>query len=175
MFTLFKKKQPEPAEKNPIPLPEIPSNEINPVELFEMLNNGTAIWGWYKLTHQKNNTVNVSALHNMTIGFEGLAVFRREGNYLVKYRVDVIGEKYYICLKLSEICKLTRSNLMELYNTELTDAYKLFYDYDCSYSAACRCYAHNVTNDMIEQALSQRRVFHICDENFIKKDENNNT
>lgn len=170
MFDFFKRKQqPQPAEQNPIPLPEIPSEKMNPVALHEMLKNRTAIWGWYKVTDMRNNELNFSALLNMTLGFDGFAVFRREGDYLVKYRVDSVGEEHAIYMKLSEICRLTPSNVMELYNIEFADAYKLFYDDDSNYSAGCQCYVHDVNEEMIENALSTRRVFHIGEEHFFKK------
>ena len=77
MFDFFKRKQ-QPQ----LPLPEIPSEKMNPVALHEMLKNRTAIWGWLKVTDMRNNELNFSALLNRTLGFDGFAVFRREGDYL---------------------------------------------------------------------------------------------
>lgn len=166
---LKKKMQSQPVEQNPIPLPEIPDDKMNPVAIAEMLKNKTAIWGWYKVTDLKNNQMNFTAILNMTIGFDGLALFRREGDYLVKYRVDAVGKECTICMKISEICKLSNSNIMELFNTELSDAYKLFYDENSEYAAECQSYVHDITEEMIENNLSNNRVFFIGEEHFFKK------
>jgi len=170
MFDFFKKKpQPQPAEQNPLPLPEIPAEKMNPVAIGEMLKNHTAIWGWYKVMDMKNGNMNVSALLNMTLGFEGFALFRREGDYLIKYRIDSVGENHAIYMKISEICRLSNSNVMELFNTELSDAYKLFYDEESNYAAGCQSYIHDINEQMIEDKLSNNRVFHVGEEHFYKK------
>lgn len=142
---------------------------MNPATLFEMIKKHTAIWGWYKVTDMKNNELNSSALLNMTLGFDGFAVFRREHDYLVKYRVDTIGEKHAIYMKISEVCRLTPSNVMELYNTEFADAYKLFYDDESKYSAKCQSYVHDINIEMVENVLSMKRVFYVGEEHFYKK------
>ena len=112
----------------PIPLPELPAEKNNPVAIEILLKGGNAVWGWYKVADLKNGQINISAMMNMTYGSEGIALFRKEGDFLVKYRTDVVGEKLEIHLKISEICKFTHSNVMELYNTELSDAYKVLLD-----------------------------------------------
>lgn len=170
MFEFFKKKpDPQVEEKNPIPLPEIAADKMNPVAIAEMIKNDTAIWGWYKVTDLKNNNINVTAMLNMTYGFDGLALFRKEGDFLVKYRVDVVGEELKIYTKLADVCKLTNSNIMELFNTELSDAYKLFYDENSEYSAGCQSYVHDVNEDMLNDYLSTHRVFHVGEEHFFAK------
>lgn len=170
MFNFFKNKiLPPPAEQSPIPLPEITVDKMNPVTISEMLRNNIAIWGWYKVSDLKNNQMNFTALLNMTIGFEGLALFRREGDYIVKYRVEVVGKELKTYLRISEICRLSNSNIMELFNTELSDAYKLFYDEDSKYTAECQSYVHDINEEMINDKLSNNRVFHIGEEHFFKK------
>lgn len=170
MFHLFKKKKlTQPAEQNLIPLPEIPYNKMNPVTIANMLRNNTAIWAWYKVTDYKNNQMNYSAILNITIGFDGLALFRKEGNYLVKYHVNAVGKECKIYLKINNICRFSNSNIMELFNTELSDAYRLFYDEDSEYAAGCQCYVYDITEEMIENKLSQNRVFYIGEEHFFKK------
>lgn len=169
MLKFFKKKTlPTPTKQVPIPLPEITGDKMSPVTIAEMLRSNTAIWGWYKATDLKNNQINFTAILNMTIGFDGFALFRREGDYLVKYRVEAVGKELKIYLKISEICRLSNSNIMELFNTELSDAYKLFYDEDSKYAAGCQSYVHDITEEMIENKLSNNRVFLIGEEHFFK-------
>ena len=118
MFDWFKKKpQPVQEEKMPIPLPELPAEKNNPVAIESLLKDGNAVWGWYKVADLKNGQINISAMMNMTYGFEGIALFRKEGDFLVKYRTDVDGEKLEIHLKISEICKFTHSNVCLLYTS----------------------------------------------------------
>lgn len=170
MFDFFKKKPiPQADEKTPIPLPVIPEEKMTPTAIAEMIKNGTAIWGWYKVTDLKNNTINVTAMLNMTYGFEGLALFRKEGDYIIKYRVDVVGKDLEIYMKISEICKLTNSNIMEIYNTELSDAYKLMYDEKSEYTSKCQSYVHDITSEMLDDYLETHRVFVVGEEHFFAK------
>ena len=170
MLDFFKKKlRPAPKETIPIPLPALSKDKYDPVKIYDMLDHGDAIWGWYKADELKDGQVNLSAMLNMTYGFEGLALFRRESDYLVKYRVDAVGDALEICLKISEICKFSRSNVMELFNTELSDAYKLLYDEQQDYAANCKAYVHDLTDDKINDYLTNHRVMIIGNEHFKKK------
>lgn len=167
---LKKKRQPVQEEKMPIPLPEFPAEKNNPVAIESLLKDGNAVWGWYKVDDLKNGQINFSAMLNMTYGFEGIALFRKEGNFLVKYRTDVFGEKLEIHLKISEICKFSHSNVMELFNTELSGAYKLFLDEDQEFCAQCQSYIHDLTEEKINDYLTNHRVMNVGEEHFIKKD-----
>ena len=69
--------EPEAPQKAPINLPELEADKFNPVTLTNMLKDGAALWGWYSIPTKYN----VSALCNLTYGFDGLAVFRKEGDF----------------------------------------------------------------------------------------------
>lgn len=171
MFDWFKKKpQPQQQEEQmPIPLPELDTEKNNPVAIEALLKDGNAIWGWYKVMDMKNGQMNFSAMLNMSYGFEGIALFRKEGDFLVKYRVDVVGDALEIHLKLSEICKFSHSNVMELFNTELSDAYKLLYDEEQDFAANCQAYIHDLTAEKINDYLTNHRTMHVGDEHFFAK------
>lgn len=170
MFDWFKKRpQPVQEEKMPIPLPELPAEKNNPVAIETLLKDGNAVWGWYKVADLKNGQINISAMMNMTYGFEGIALFRKEGDFLVKYLTDVVGEKLEIHLKISEICKFTHSNVMELYNTELSDAYKVLLDAEQNFVARCQAYIHDLTEEKINDYLTNHRVMNVGEEHFFAK------
>lgn len=170
MFDFFRKKtQPIQEEQMPIPLHELPAEKNNPVAIESLLKDGDAVWGWYRVTDLKNGQLNFSAMLNMTYGFEGIALFRKEGDYLVKYRTDVVGEALEIHLKISEICKFSHSNVMELFNTELSDAYKLLYDEQQDFAANCQAYIHDLTEEKINDYLSNHRVMNVGEEHFFAK------
>lgn len=172
MFEFFKQKQkpqPDQEDRLPIPVPELPADMNNPVAIYDLLNNGDAIWGWYNVIDMKNGQMNYSAMLNMTYGFEGMALFRKEADYLIKYLTEVVGKDLEIYMKISKICKFTHSNVMELYNTELSDAKKLLYDEKQEFAVGCQSYVHDIDVDMIENALSKRRVMIVGDEHFFSK------
>lgn len=173
MFDWFKKK-PQPQqqeEKHPLPLPELDADKNNPVAIEALLKDGNAIWGWYKADQLDNGQLNLSAIFNMTYGFDGLALFRKEEDYLVKYRVDVIGDSLEIHLKISEICKFSHSNVMELFNTELSDAYKILLDEQQNIAANCQAYIHDLTAEDIDDYLTNHRVMTVGDEHFFRKED----
>ena len=170
MFDFFRKKsQPVQSELMPIPLPELPAEKNNPVAIESLLKDGNAVWGWYKVADFKNGQINISAMMNITYGFEGIALFRKEGHFLVKYRTDVVGKKLELHLKISEICKFTHSNVMELYNTELSDAYKVLLDEEQEFAAHCQAYIHDLTEESINDYLTNHRVMAVGEEHFFAK------
>lgn len=170
MFDFFRKKpQQQQEEQTPIPLPELPTDQNNPVAIESLLKDGNAIWGWYKVMDMKNGQMNLSAMLNMTYGFEGIALFRKEGDFLVKYLTDVVGESLEIHLKISEICKFSHSNVMELFNTELSDAYKLLYDEQQDFAAHCQAYIHDLNETKINDYLTNHRVMIVGEEHFFAK------
>lgn len=170
MFDFFKKKpQPQQVEQMPIPLPELDAEKVNPVAIESLFRDGHAIWGWYKVMDTKNGQINFSAMLNMTYGFEGIALFRKEGDYLVKYCTDVVGDNLEIHLKISEICKFSHSNVMELFNTQLSDAYKLLYDEEQDFATNCQAYIHDLTIEIIDNYLTNHRTINIGEEHFFAK------
>lgn len=170
MFDFFKKKlQSTSKEQIPIPLPELIAEKNDPVAIEDLFKRGDAIWGWYKITNQKNGQPNFSAMLNMTYGFDGIVLFRKEGNFLVKYRTDVIGNELEIYLKISEICRFTHSNIMNLFNTELSDAYKLLYDEQQELATHCNAYIHDLTEEIINDYLTNHRVMYVGKEHFFSK------
>lgn len=168
MFEFFSKKNKTVEEEQPpIPLPELIQSKNNPVAIESILKDGNALWGWYKADQLSNGQLNLTAMINISYGFDGLALFRKEGDFLVKYRTEIIQKKIF--LRISEISLFTHSNIMELYNTELSDSYKILYDEEQVVAANCQAYIHDLTKKTINDYLTNHRVMTVGEEHFYSK------
>lgn len=70
--------------------------------------------------------LNISALENLSYRFDGLTALRKEGNYLIYYRVS--DRTFGIYLKPSKIYHFKNSSIAELYFDELANSYRLYLD-----------------------------------------------
>ena len=171
MFDIFKKKRRSAQEIHPpIPLPRLSQERNNPVAIESLLKDGDAIWGWFKVNDLKYGKINFLAIQNITYGFDGIALFRKEGNYLVKYCINVLGEQLEICLRINEICKFSHSNIMELFNTELFNSFMIFYDEKQQFADRCKSYVHDLTEETIDNYLTHHRSMIIGKEHFLSED-----
>lgn len=165
LFTLFKKKTPVQRERKPLNLPEIPADKMDLVNIAAMINEGTPIWTWTSLLDKWNTTAMLNMQGN---ALDGFAMFRKEYDYLVKYVAVVDQNQQSMTLKISEICKCTTSNILELINTELRDAYRIYYDTDRR-TETLQFYVHNLDDETIDKHLKNERVLYVSDDHFIKK------
>lgn len=165
LFGTKKHKPESDGERHPINLPEIPEDKFNAVGIAEMLRGGSVIWAWYDLIKKYNVNALVNFVGNATDTF---AVYRVEGEYLVKYIVHVANKQFY--LKLSEVQRMSNSNVMELFNSDLKDAYRVYYD-DEGLSEQVHAFVHDVTEEMIEAELQNKRVMVVTDDHFMKKED----
>lgn len=164
LFGIKKQTSESDGERHPINLPEVPEDKFNAVGIAELLRGGSTIWAWYDLIKKKN----VHAMMNYTgNAARTIAVFRVEDDYLVKY-IAYVG-KNEVCMKLSEIQRMTNSNVMELYNADLKDAFHVYYD-DQGLTESLQSFVHDVTDEMIEAELQTKRVMVVTDDHFIRKD-----
>ena len=63
------------------------------------LKSGSTIWAWYKINDFKikdGRQLNISALENLSYRFDGLTALRKEGNYLIYYRVEIDRTLWYL-------------------------------------------------------------------------------
>ena len=168
MFELLKavskmNKNKRPAEHRPLNLPEIPEDKFNPVEIAKMLKSGVVIWAWYNMVDHFSFT----GFYNLTGGMiDSFALFRTEEDFLVKYIIDRQDDVFYA--KIHEITYFRNSNVMELFNSELRDAYRVYYD-DQGYSEQLNSYAHNITDAMVKKELTNSRVMYVTDDHFIRQ------
>lgn len=161
---LFKKKSEAPKEREPLKLPRIPESKMNIADISEMLNNGTPIWTWTSLLDKFNTTAMLNMQGN---ALDGFACFRKEHDLLMKY-VAIVSPDNTVHLKLTEICKCTNSNIMELINTEFKDAYKVYYD-DLGFTESTQYFIHDLKYEDIVEYLTDNRVMYVGEEHFYKK------
>lgn len=163
-FSLFKKKPTKPKERKPLNLPEVPADKFTPADIAEMINNGTPIWTWTSIL----DNFNVTAMLNMQGNcLDGFAMFRKEHDLLIKYVAVVCQDLQSMTMKITEICKCTNSNIIELYNTELKDAHKVYYD-DLGLTEEVRYFVHDLEYEKIAAYLEKNRVMYVGEEHFIK-------
>lgn len=153
----FQKKK----EESPLPFPYLPSENLTPDSLFNILQNGTAIWAWYNVLEDFN-----AHTWAYTDGyFYGFAVFRKEGNYLFKYGIDIDEEQRKFYLVLREITRFTASNVIDLLNNELEDAYRIHWDPD-DLTSNYDAYVHTVTEEEIESCLEFNQVMYLTRDHY---------
>lgn len=166
--TLFKNKKSVPKERKPINLPELPADKMNVADISKIINEGVPIWTWTSILDK----CNVTAMFNMANGcLDGFACFRKEDDLIYKY-IGVLDSDKTLILKMSEICKCSNSNIMELINTEFTDAYKVYYD-DEGITDNVQFFRVNLVYEDIKDYLENHRVMSVTDEHFVRKDEAN--
>lgn len=165
MFNLWKKKMDSGAERHPLNLPEIPEEKMNSADIVKMLSAGIPIWTWCSLMDKYN----VSALTNIRGNCEdGFAMFRKEEDLLVKY-VGNISSDQKMVMEIAEVSLFKASNVLELFETELKDAYKVYYDED-HLTEDLLYYCYDVTYEDMKEFLKTHRVMSISKDHFIRKD-----
>ena len=165
---LFSKKKRTPSldeERHPLPLPEIPEDKFNAVGIAELLRGGSVLWAWYDLLKKYNWNAALNFVGNCTDTF---AVYRVEGNFLVKYIAMVAEDQFF--LKLSEVQRMSNSNVMELFNSDLKDAYRVYFD-DEGLTENLQYFIHDLTDEMVEAELQFKRVMVVTDDHFKKREE----
>lgn len=178
MFDFLKKKKnvPDNSEKRHLlNLPVITEKENSPEKIAEYLKNGIPIWAWYNAKDKcvdENGNWNVNALLTLEKGWiDGFAMFRKEDDFLCKYTLEIFEKGEELHLRLDQIREFKNSNIMEIYNGDLHEAYELYHD-DENVAATMSFYCHNITSKEAKKYLTHNRIMYVNEENFIKKSEN---
>ncbi len=174
MFDFFKKKS-KPnngAQRRPLNLPVIAESDKTPEKIAEYLRNDVPIWAWYnamdKITDENGNWC-INAMMALEKGrFDGFAMFRKEGELLCKYVLEIYKDGKELHLRLEQIREMKNSNIMEIINGDLAEAYELYHD-DENIAATMSFFCHNVTLEEAKASLVNRRVMYVGEERFIKK------
>lgn len=176
MFDFLKKKPsvPEPTEpRRPLNLPVLSKNNFNPETIAEYLKNDTPIWAWYNAKDMPmtddNGNWNFNALLALENGrFDGFSMFRKEGNLICKYTLDIFNDGKELNLKLSDIREMKNSNILELCRRDLKEAYELYHD-DENIASTLPAYVHDITAEKASLYIKDKRVYHVGEEHFYKK------
>ena len=149
-----KKKTEEPSA-DLIDLPEFSSVQKDFLSIENHLKSNSTIWAWYKINDFKiknGRQLNISALENLSYRFDGLTALRKEGNYLIYYRVE-IDRTFGIYLKPSKIYHFKNSSIAELYFDELANSYKLYLDEHSNFFDACGQFTCSIKDTDIERMI----------------------
>ena len=120
LVRIKKKNKTEETSADLIDLPEFPTVQKDFLSIENHLKSGSTIWAWYKINDFKikdGRQLNISALENLSYRFDGLTALRKEGNYLIYYRVE-IDRTFGIYLNLQ---RSTISKIAVLQNFTLTN------------------------------------------------------
>lgn len=177
MFDFLKKKKSVPdnsAKRRPLNLPVISEKDNTPEKIAEYLKNGVPIWAWYNAMDKPvdtNGNWNLNALLALEKGsLDGFAMFRKEGEFLCKYTLEIFKNGEELHLRLEQIRELKNSNIMEIINGDLAEAYEIYHD-DENIAATMSYYCHDITAEKAKIHLANKRIMYVGEEHFIKKSE----
>ena len=145
----------------PIKLPVVPEANLTVTAIKDMLTNETPIYAWYTL-----DKPNLSAFESFTgQNLQGLMMFRKELDFLCTYVAHFVDG--VMVLKLYEVCMMSTENVSKLLTERLTPASTIMYD-DSGITEYQQTFSHDVTDEMIREALKSRTSWIIGDEHFHK-------
>lgn len=145
----------------PIKLPSIPEANLTVTAIDDMLTNGTPIYAWYTL-----DKPNLSAFESFTgQNIQGLMMFRKELDFLCTYVAHFVDG--VMVLKLYEVSMMSTENISKLIAERLTPASTVMYD-DSGITEYQQTFSHDVTDEMVREALKSRTSWIIGDEHFHK-------
>lgn len=175
MFDFMKKKKIVPdnsAKRRPLNLPVISEKDNTPEKIAEYLKSGVPIWAWYNAMDKsvdENGNWNINALLALEKGrFDGFAMFRKEEEFLCKYTLEIFNDGEELYLRLEEVRELKNSNIMEIINGDLHEAYELYHD-DENVAATMSFYCHDITPEKAKKHLANNRIMYVGEEHFINK------
>lgn len=71
-------------------------------------------------------------------------------------------------MQLDQIREFKNSNIMEIINGDLHEAYELYHD-DKNLTAKKSFYCHDITTEKARKYLTHNRIMYVGEEHFIKK------
>ena len=162
---IFRKKEYSggPTER-PWNMPEIPEKQLTVSHISNLLREKRPIWAWFSILQKPNDTVYYFLTGNRIDGF---GTWILNGEYLFEY-IAYFDDRGAVILRLTEIRRMTNSNILELINSTLQKAYCVMYD-DQNHTANVKVIATDITQEMIESELQNKEKWHIGPEHFLTK------
>ncbi len=145
----------------PIKLPIIPEARFTPSFVEEILSSGTPIYAWYD-----SDKLTASAIESFTgRNLVGLFMFRKEIDFLATYVAHFVDG--VLVFRLYEVSMFSKEDIEHLMTSKLTDACCVMHD-DTGITRYQQTFSHDVTEDMVRDALKDRKIWVIGDEHFEK-------
>lgn len=158
------KKNPQKEDRHPLNIPEIKQSDFNPMNIKNILDQGTPIWAWYTL--EKDQSLNTLA--TLTNGYlDGFRMIRKEFDLLMVYRAEFYSGEMF--LKLEDVYEFRPSNVQEIYTIILCTCYKVYYDPEYL-TSEIQSFVHDLTLEYLHKELDKNYVYHVTDDHFLKKE-----
>lgn len=146
----------------PINLSVIPEADFKIAVIKDKLENDVPIYAWYTLEKPS-----ISAFESFTgQNIEGLMMFRKEIDFLCTYVAHFVDG--VITLRLYEVTMMSTESVEKLITEKLVTATTVMYD-DSGLTEFQQTFAHNVTDEMVREALKSHKTWVIGDEHFHHK------
>lgn len=143
----------------PINLSVIPEVDFNVTVIKDMLETDTPIYAWYTL--EKPSIFAFESFSGQNI--EGLMMFRKELDFLCTYTAHFVDG--VITLRLYEVTMMSTESVEKLIAERLETAITVMYD-DSGLTEFQQTFDHDVTDEMVREALKSRKTWVIGDEHF---------
>lgn len=130
----FGRKKPQPEEQHTLKLPLIEQKDFTPDKIAEYLRSDIPILAVYDPT--KKTQIDGHWSFEMLLGAEmnglrpSVSMFRKEGPFLCNYKAYKFDGDPVFHFILYEVYEMKNSNIMDLCNTKLREAYELYHDDD---------------------------------------------
>ena len=121
--------QPYKSQREQSGLSLIERKDVTVENIASLLKKGFPIWAWYIATDMAatNATATEIICHAMeTYSIDHYQMYRADGDYINKYYSHIKNGN--IILKLDTICRLKKTNIMEIVNDDLSLANEVYYD-----------------------------------------------
>lgn len=153
-------KKPTAAKRCPIKLPVISEADVTTARIENLLRTHTPIYAWY-------TQPNIASFESFTgRNIDGLFMFRQELDFLCTYLAYFIDG--VLVFKLYEVAMMTTESVETLIKERLDTATTVLYD-DSGITEYQQSFCHDITDDMIREALKSRRSWIIEEKHFLKK------
>lgn len=160
----FFRKKKKNEDRKPLNLPEISKSDLDPIEIKNILNQGTPIWAWYSLEKDQS----LDTLATLTNGYlDGFRMIRKEHDLLVVYRAEFYSGEMF--LKLEDVYEFKATNVQEIYSTILCRCYKVYYDPE-NLTTETQAFVHDLSVEFLHEQLAKNYVYHVTDDHFLNKE-----
>lgn len=143
--------------RHPILLPEFPPKERSADKIYQRLDRGEPILGWYCLDLPDGPLDNIF-------------VYRKEQDLLCRYFISISDKYNEPVLRLEKIFLFSEQNVTKLWEWEMSKYGHLYYD-DDGVVADQRCYVHDISYEEARDILEKEPVYIIDQDRFLREKE----
>lgn len=143
--------------RKPILLPELPVKERSVDKIYQRLDRGEPILGWYCIELPDGP-------------LDNLFVYRKEHDLLCRYFISISKHDNEPVLRLEKIWLFNKEKISDLWDWELCKFGHLYYDNE-GFIADQRCYVHDISYEEARSYLETEPVFLVDEDRFLRQKE----